>query len=122
MSAVLAVALGAALGAPMRYLVDLFVTGLSARTRGRDVPWGLLVVNVLGSSVAGLLVGRLGTQDGIWQQLLVVGWCGAFTTFSGLAWQLHRLREERRGMFWTALVLIPGLSILGFLAGWSLAR
>jgi fluoride ion exporter CrcB/FEX len=61
MGTVLAVAAGGAVGAPLRYLVDRLVTdrvtasaaGRAAGASGRALfPWGLLVVNVLGSLLA----------------------------------------------------------------------
>jgi fluoride exporter len=68
---VLLVALGAAVGAPARYLVD------------RVVPrhWGTLLVNVLGSLLLGLFAGL----DPHPYALLGLGFCGAFTTFSAFA-------------------------------------
>ncbi|PWV55003.1 CrcB-like protein involved in camphor resistance [Nocardiopsis sp. L17-MgMaSL7] len=48
----LMVVLGAAVGAPVRFLVDLELK----RRLGEDFPWGTLVVNVVGSLVLGALL------------------------------------------------------------------
>ena len=50
---VLLIALGAAVGAPLRYLVD---RAIQSRHES-SFPWGTLTVNVVGSFLLGLLVG-----------------------------------------------------------------
>lgn len=76
MSALL-VALGAAVGAPLRYLVGLALD--------RRVPWGTLTVNLVGSFVLGLLVGE--AIEGRPYALLGIGFCGGLTTYSSFAVQ-----------------------------------
>ena len=104
MTAVLVV-VGAAFGAPLRFIVDRWVTG---RTAGvsvvRELPWGLVVVNVAGSAIAGLVAA--GTEGPL-RVLLLTGFCGAFTTFSGFAWESVRLWSIRRADFWLAVVAMP---------------
>jgi CrcB protein len=73
----LLVALGAAVGAPMRYLAGHWLD--------RRVHWGTLLVNLVGSFVLGLLVG--GAVEGHWLALLGTGFCGGLTTYSALAVQ-----------------------------------
>lgn len=92
---VLLVALGAAVGAPARYLVD---RALAARGGG-VLPWGTVTVNVLGSAVLGLLAGLLasGTLDLPWGAVLGTGFCGALTTFSTFGYETVRLAEDGSG-------------------------
>jgi fluoride exporter len=73
----LLVALGAAVGAPLRYL-----TGRALDAR---FPWGTLTVNLLGSALLGALVGA--AVDGHALALLGTGFCGGLTTYSTFAVQ-----------------------------------
>ena len=72
----LLVALGAAAGAPLRYLTDQVMRALF----GPAFPWGTLTVNVTGSFVLGLVLG-LPLSPGL-VALLGTGFCGALTTYS----------------------------------------
>jgi CrcB protein len=114
----LAVILGGAVGAPLRYVVDRAVTRRTAgATPPREFPWGLFVVNVLGSLVAGVV---LASTTGDLRVLLLAGFCGAFTTFSGFAWEADRLWSIARTAFWSAVVAMPIACVVVFLAAWRL--
>ncbi|HZO66442.1 MAG TPA: fluoride efflux transporter CrcB [Kribbellaceae bacterium] len=84
---VLLVAAGAAVGAPLRYLVDRFVQ----RQAGATFPWGTLTVNLAGSLLLGLLTAWSGRTVGL---LVGAGFCGAFTTYSTFGYETVRLAEE----------------------------
>jgi CrcB protein len=71
------VALGAAVGAPLRLLAGHH---LDRRTH-----WGTLLVNLLGSALLGWVVGH--GVDGRPLLLVGTGFCGAFTTYSAVAVQ-----------------------------------
>jgi len=91
---VVLVALGAMVGAPVRYLVD---RAMQARY-GTDFPWGTLVVNVAGSFVLGL-VWQVGARHGVSPALLALlgtGFCGALTTYSTFGFETVRLIETGR--------------------------
>ena len=94
---VVLVALGAAVGAPLRYLVDRAV-----QERHDSVfPWGTFVVNVTGSLVLGVLAGG-STAHGVpgsAAALLGTGLCGALTTYSTFGYETVRLLEERAGLY-----------------------
>jgi CrcB protein len=78
---VLLVALGAALGAPVRFLVERRLAGA--------YPWGTFAVNVAGSAVLGALVAADGASSSAPAVALVgTGFCGALTTFGGYAAQV----------------------------------
>ena len=113
MSPELAVALGAVVGAPARYLVDVAVT------RRTGPPWGILAVNLLGSSAAGLVVGL--APGGPLTALLGIGFLGSFTTASTLAWDVLTL-DRRRGGLLLLLHVGPAVALAaaGFLLGRSL--
>lgn len=76
----LGIALGGGLGAAARYVLDAVVL---ARTSG-PLPWGTVVVNVVGSLLVGLLLGayetgRIGDTSSV---VVATGFLGGFTTFS----------------------------------------
>lgn len=87
---VLLVALGAAVGAPLRYLTDRAV---QARL-GTRFPWGTMTVNVTGSLILGFVVGLPVTP--VWSALLGTGFCGALTTYSTFSWETLTLARARR--------------------------
>jgi CrcB protein len=105
----LLVALGAAVGAPLRYLVDRAV-----QARHDSVfPWGTLCVNVGGSALLGLLAG-LSTPARV-SALLGVGFCGALTTYSTFGYETLRLTEDGAGFL--AVLNAVGSVLAGLGAG-----
>lgn len=119
-STALLVALGAAVGAPTRYLVDEL---LAART-GRAFPWGTLAVNLSGSLVLGVLAG-LSSGGALSDRLLALagtGFCGAFTTASAFAWEVVALAETghwRRAATYVVVSLAAGVGLAA--TGYALA-
>jgi CrcB protein len=109
------IAIGAAIGAPLRFIVDGAIT---ARARGAMLPWGLFIVNVVGSAVAALV---LATTTGDLRLMLTIGLCGAFTTFSGFGWESLRLWSSARGAFWATVIGMPLACTAVFLLVWSVA-
>lgn len=93
MATVLGVALAGAAGALARWGLEALI----GRRVGEGFPWGIFVVNVSGSFVAGiafvLLTQRPGAPDW-WRTTVLVGLLGAFTTFSTLSVQTVRLVES----------------------------
>lgn len=105
---VLLVALGAAVGAPLRFIIGHFLD--------RDHPSGTLLVNVVGSFVLGLLSAlALSGQE---MALLGVGFCGGLTTYSSFAVQANRL-GSRRGTAYVAVTIT--LSLVACTVGFLLA-
>jgi len=86
----LLVALGAALGAPLRVLVDVEVR----RLVGQRLPWGIAAVNVSGCLLAGALVGAAPPASAL--ALLGTGVLGGYTTFSTYALHTVQLGEVGR--------------------------
>lgn len=84
----LMVALGAAIGAPLRYLTDRAI-----QSRYDSVfPWGTLTVNVAGSLLLGVLTG-LPADPGV-AALVGTGFCGALTTYSTFSYETLRLVQD----------------------------
>jgi CrcB protein len=117
---VLLVLLGGALGAPVRYVVDLMV-----QSRHDSVlPWGTFAVNAAGSLILGTAAGGVAAAGGPdWVLTLVgTGFCGALTTFSTFSFETVRLAEE--GELRAAAVNVAGSVVVGAAAcaaGWSVA-
>ena len=117
------VVVGGAIGAPLRYVVELFV-----RSRRPGVfPWGTFAVNVAGSLVLGVVVGVVDSvpAPGWLLPLVGVGLCGAFTTFSAFGLETVRLLEEgawRPAVAYSLGSLVVGLAAVaaGFAATASL--
>ncbi|NES16986.1 MULTISPECIES: fluoride efflux transporter CrcB [Micromonospora] len=86
------VALGAAFGAPLRYMADRAV-----QARHDSVfPWGTFTVNVLGSFILGVLIGgaAAGAVPAPLVTLLGTGLCGALSTYSTFGYETIRLFED----------------------------
>jgi CrcB protein len=106
------VVLAAAVGAPVRYVVD---QAIQHRWPGA-FPAGTLTVNVTGSLVLGLLTG-LAAHHGLAPQALTVlgtGLFGGYTTFSTFSYETVRLLEE--GAVVAAAVNVAGSLALGLAA------
>jgi CrcB protein len=92
---VLLVAVGAAVGAPLRYLVDRALNG----RHGSRLPWGTLAVNVAGSFLLGMLAaGSLRTPAPV-MAAVGTGFCGTLTTYSTFGYETVRLWHERAGRY-----------------------
>ncbi|MTK31139.1 fluoride efflux transporter CrcB [Nocardia seriolae] len=99
----LLVALGAMVGAPLRYLTDRFV-----QTRHDSVfPWGTFTVNIAGSLILGAITGAALSTP--WMMLLGTGFCGALTTYSTFSFETVRLAEQRTYLY-AALNITAGLA------------
>ncbi|GAA2312099.1 fluoride efflux transporter CrcB [Actinomadura sp. NPDC048955] len=82
------IVLGAALGAPLRYLTDRAV-----QARHDSVfPWGTFTVNVSGSFILGLLA-ALPAHEGV-MAFAGTGFCGALSTYSTFGYETLRLAED----------------------------
>ena len=85
---------GGFLGANARYLVNTLI----ARYLSASLPWGTLTVNVTGSFIVGAFLAWTTERvlaDPSYRFLVVVGFCGAYTTFSSYAFETAGLIEQR---------------------------
>lgn len=112
----LMVALGAAVGAPLRYLVDRVVQS----QHDSVFPWGTLTVNVTGSLVLGFLVALPAGQAVM--AAAGTGFCGALTTYSTLSYETLRLMQDRSHLLAGLNILVSVVAGLGAAyCGFSLA-
>lgn len=111
MTAALLVALGAGIGAPLRYL---WSQALDDRW-----PIGTLAVNVVGSGLAGLFA-ALSLSEGGWA-FAVTGFCGALTTYSAFVVQSVD-RGPRLGGAYAVITAIASITLcfVGFTFGAAL--
>lgn len=104
---VVAAVLGAgAVGALLRYLLSK-----AFPVRPGHLPGGILIVNVVGSGVAGALIGlaERAALDGDLRLVLVTGLCGGLTTFS--TWSVETV-ELATGGRWRAAVLNVAVTLV----------
>ena len=94
----LAVAIGGAFGAVSRFWLISFVESFAAVEPVEfRFPWGTLLVNVLGSLLIGILFVLITEKALIsaeWRAILVVGYIGAFTTFSTFSLDAIMLMQQ----------------------------
>jgi fluoride exporter len=100
------IVLGAAVGGPLRFVVDQEIRKYTTK------PYGIFAVNIIGSFLLGLTYGKV--EAGF--DLFAIGFAGAFTTWSTfmldiyLAYELKRYKEA-------AVNLTMSLGI-GLFAAW----
>jgi fluoride exporter len=102
----LAVAFGAALGAPLRYLTDRFLQG----RHDSPFPWGTFCVNVAGSALLGFGVALPASAS--LQAFLGTGFCGALTTYSTFSYETITL--YRSGARTLAALYVLASVLAGF--------
>ena len=98
------VILGAAIGAPARFVIDQTLRKFS------NAPWGTFTVNVLGSFVIGLTWGATDNTTA----LVAIGFAGAFTTWSTFMLDIYLAIELKK--IKTAIINCIGSLMLGLLA------
>lgn len=116
----IAVALGGSAGALARFgLVSTIQKATAQHPLWQSLPIGTLFVNISGSLLIGILYVLL-TEKLLpgehWRPLLMVGFLGAFTTFSSFSLETLQLLE--RGMAVQALLYTLGSVVFCLLASW----
>ena len=123
------VAVGGALGSMARFWLAVFVAKLLGPQfpYGPQMPWGTILINIVGSFVIGIY----GTLTGPGGRLVVsfdarafvmVGICGGFTTFSAFSLQtLDLMRADHWGQAIANVVISVVICLLAVWAGHLLA-
>ncbi|MBO0614248.1 MAG: hypothetical protein RL122_1023 [Pseudomonadota bacterium] len=111
----LAIAIGAALGAWLRWLL-----GLKLNTLLPHLAVGTLTANLLGAYIIGLAIAFFSSANlsPEWKLLIITGFCGSLTTFSTFSAEVMLLFQNGR-MAWAAGVISVHVvgSLLMTLAG-----
>ena len=114
---VLLVGLGGGVGSMLRYLTSRFIPN---KIGSFSFPVATFTVNIIGCLLIGLLIG-LSLKHHLLNDhaklLLVVGFCGGFTTFSTFSMENFQMYEAGNYLGLTLYVLLS--VIIGFLAVWA---
>ena len=119
---ILSVAIGGAFGAVARYLINIS----PAANLFEKFPFPTFLINISGSFLIGFLMILLADKISVGENLrmaIIVGFLGAFTTFSTFEIEILGLVRER--YFTTALVYLVLSVVIGFvgvIAGVETAR
>jgi len=101
---ILAIALGAALGALLRWQL-----GSRLNSFFPTIPPGTLTANLIGAYVVGLGIAFFATYSAIspeWRLLVVTGFCGGLTTFSTFSAEITTLLQQGRVTWALAAVAV----------------
>lgn len=110
------IALAGLVGTLIRY----WLAGFVARQYGENFPWGTLIVNLIGSFLAGALYHlaeeRLLISPSV-RTILLIGLIGGFTTFSSYGLQTFTLLRD--GQIGLATLNVTASNALGLLMVWA---
>ena len=112
MPVVVGVALGGALGASSRYLLDTLIE----RHVSSIFPWATFTVNITGCVVIGICEAQLADRHGVpaWVRIgILMGVIGGYTTFSTYAQeslQLFDARDVGVGLLYTVGSVVTGIA------------
>ena len=109
MSAIIAICIGACVGALARWQLGLHFNQNTA------LPWGTLYANLIGGYLIGVCVAvfqNLPALDPVWRLLLVTGFLGALTTFSSFSSEVVQMLLGSRYLL---ALLTAGLHLFGSL-------
>lgn len=111
------IGLGGAIGAMLRYGVNLLVIS----TYTGPIPFATLLVNVVGSLLIGLGWSTIGNES--MKAFLLIGLLGGFTTFSSFSMETIRLWENGEPLLAAGNILLNNsLAILFCLVGYGIGK
>ena len=104
---------GGFIGAMTRYGLGTWI----GEKWGRIFPLGTFIINVTGSFLIGLLMTLLTvrfTANPLWRLLLVIGFLGAYTTFSTFEYETGKLVKDSELLFASLNIILS--VFFGFVA------
>ena len=111
----LLIAIGGALGSLARFWVGSTITN----RLGTKFPYGTFVVNITACLVIGFtlaLLGRRAELNVAWRFLILIGFIGAYSTFSTFEWETFS--NLQTGAFFMAALYVVLSVFLGLVAVW----
>ena len=119
---ILVISIGAIFGANARWIISRYL----AKVIGPVFPYGTLVINIVGSFIVGFFMVWATERvllDPRWRLLVVVGFCGALTTFSSFAFETMAYFEHGQwALMLTNFVSNNVLCLAAAIGGIALAR
>jgi CrcB protein len=109
----LVIGVGGFFGAIIRYVLAVWI----GQRWGRSFPLGTFVINISGSFLIGLLMTLMAErfiENPQWRLLLVVGFLGAYTTFSTFEYETGALLKDGEWLFASLNVILS--VVVGFIA------
>ncbi|OYQ39915.1 fluoride ion transporter CrcB [Rhodoferax sp. TH121] len=97
MPQVLAICMGACVGALARWQLGLWLNPVA--TAGTVLPWGTVAANLIGGYLIGVCVAvfqAIPQLDPVWRLALVTGFLGALTTFSSFSAEVVAMLGQQR--------------------------
>jgi CrcB protein len=94
LKSLLVIAIGASLGAWLRWLLGMKLNALFP-----TIPLGTVVANMVGGYIIGLAIAFLAASPSLspeWRLLVITGFCGGLTTFSTFSAETVALIQEGR--------------------------
>ena len=123
MKSIIAISLGASLGALLRW-----VLGTSLNSYFPEIPPGTLTANLIGGYIIGLAVAFFASWSGLspeWRLFVITGFCGGLTTFSTFSSELVTHLQEGRPLwacgaaaahlFGSVIMTFAGIGTVGWL-------
>lgn len=102
LNSILAISLGASIGAVLRWLL-----GLSLNSLFPTIPPGTLAANLIGGYLIGLAIAFFSGHPGLspeWRLLIITGFLGGLTTFSTFSAEITTLIQQGR-LIWAGIAI-----------------
>lgn len=104
LKAILAISLGAAIGAVLRW-----VLGLKLNSLYPDFPPGTLAANLIGAYIIGVAIAYFASAPAVsaeWRLVIITGFCGGLTTFSTFSAEIVSLLQQGRAAMAGGIVAV----------------